>query len=125
MKGLKQANPSPPPPPPPPISLVPAQRKHIPGDPPHIRWGGGKTREDRGLVTYVWASMRRRRPHSTIRGFAVPPAHSRKENISMGNSLQNGGWGAQRRAKKVGREGGHGLSRTEVEIRLVRDERGV
>jgi hypothetical protein len=34
------------------------------------------------------------------------------------------GWGAQRRAKEVGREGGHCLSRAEVEIRLVWVERG-
>jgi hypothetical protein len=93
--------------------------------PPHIRWGGEKTREDRGLVTSVWASMRRRRPHSTIRGFAVPPAHSGTNMLVRATHSKRGGWGAQRRAKKVGREGDHGLSRAEVEIRLVRDERGV
>jgi hypothetical protein len=43
----------------------------------------------------------------------------------FGNSHQKGGgWGTQRRAKKVGREGGHGLSRAEVEIRLERVEMG-
>jgi hypothetical protein len=53
------------------------------------------------------------------------PARPLQNNtVSMGNSHQRGGWGAQRRAKKVGREGGHGLSRAEVEIRLVGVERG-
>jgi hypothetical protein len=87
--------------------------------------GGGGTREDRELVTYVWASVRRRRPHSTIRGFAVPPTHSGTKMSVWATHSKRGGWGAQRRAKKVGREGGHGLSRAEVEIRLVRFERGV
>jgi hypothetical protein len=50
-----------------------------------------------------------------------PPTPERERQ--HGNSHQRGGWGAERSAKKVGREGGHGLSRAEVEVRLVRAER--
>ncbi len=122
MKGIKQANPLPLPKPP--IFLFPSQQTHIRDDLPSYEEGGG-TRKDRGLVTYVRASGRRRRLHNAIRRFAVPPAHSRMTTSVLATHTKRGGrWGAQRRAKKVGREGGHGLSRAEVEIGLVRVERG-
>ncbi len=124
MNGIKQANP-PPPPPQFPYFLLGGLTFQMTPRPSHKVGGGGNTRKDRGLVTYVGASMRRRRPHSTIRGFAVPPTHSGTKMLIWATHSKRGGWDAQRRAKKVGREGGHGLSRAEVEIRLVRVERGV
>jgi hypothetical protein len=120
VKGIKQANPLPPPQFP--CFLLGGHTFQMTS--PHMR-RGRKTREDRGLVTYVWASGRRRRLHNAIRRFAVPTAHSRTTtSVWVTHTKRGGGWGAQRRAKTVGREGGHGLSRAEVDSRLVRVERG-
>ncbi len=113
MKGIKQANPLPLPPPKFPCFLLGRHTSQMTS--PRMR-RGGITMEDRGLVTYVWASGIRRRLHNAIRRFAVPPAHSRT-TTSVWVTHTKGGDGARSAGPKKW-EGREAMASVELRWRL-------
>ncbi len=118
VKGIRLTNPLPLPLPQFPCFLLGRHTSQMTSS--HLRWGGGGVQPRmRGPAGEEVETPKR---HSMV---CCPARPLRNDNVCIGNSPQKvGGWGAQRRAKKVGREGGHGPSRAEVEIRLVRVLRG-